>query len=44
VFHQLKVSFRDAYGERAWRKWFRWIVDEYMLEDLIFDYEALRDT
>lgn len=44
VFHDLKVSFRSAYGERTWRDTYAWVVDEWGLEDYIFDYEALRDS
>ncbi len=44
VFHDLKSSFKNAYGERAWRETYAWVVDEYGLEDYIIDYEALRDS
>lgn len=44
VFHDLKVSFRNTYGERRWKDTYAWIVDEWGLEDYIFDYEALRDS
>lgn len=44
VFHDLKTSFRSTYGNGAWKEWYAWMVDEWDLEDYIFDYEALRDS
>lgn len=44
VYHDLKVAFRKAYGDRRWRDTYEWCVDEWGLEDYIFDYEALRDS
>lgn len=43
-FHGLKTAFRQTYGEQAWRDAFDWIVDEWGLDDYIFDREALRDS
>jgi len=44
VYHDLKTSFKKAYGERRWKETYAWCVDEWGLEDYIFDYEALRDS
>jgi hypothetical protein len=44
AFYMLKQSFREAYGTRVWNPWYAWIVDEYMLDDYIFNYESLRDS
>ncbi len=44
VFHDLKTSFKSTYSERQWRLTYAWVVDEWGLEDYIFDYEALRDS
>jgi hypothetical protein len=40
----LKYAFRETYGVSGWKAWFEWIVDEWDLEDFIFDREALRDS
>lgn len=40
----LKVAFRQTYGNRRWRAFFEWIVDEWGLEDYVFDRETLRDS
>ena len=44
VFHDLKVSYKDTYGEQAWLDLYADIVEDYGLEDYVFDYEALRDS
>lgn len=44
VYHDTKMAFKNAYGERQWRDTYAWCVDEWGLEDYIFDYEALRDS
>lgn len=44
VFHDLKTAYRSAYDDKRWRRTYAWIVDEWGLEDYIFDYEALRDS
>lgn len=43
-FYGLKHAFRQTYGFNAWDEWFQWIVDEWGLEDYIFDRESLRDS
>lgn len=44
VYFDLKEAFRQTYGTPAWEEWFDWIVDEWGLDDYIFDREALRDS
>jgi hypothetical protein len=43
-FWAMKFAFKKTYGVREWRRVFDWIVDEWSLEDYIFDREALRDS
>ncbi len=44
TWYWLKFAFKQTYGKRAWAKWFDWIVDEWGLDDYIFDRDALRDS
>lgn len=43
-FWSMKYAFKKTYGVREWRRVFDWIVDEWGLEDFVFDREALRDS
>lgn len=44
IFHDSKVSFKKAYGVRKWKQVYAWIVEDWGLDDYIFEYEALRDS
>lgn len=42
-YELVRRSYRDAYGEDAWRETFRQVVEQYDLSDYIFDQTVLRD-
>jgi hypothetical protein len=44
AWYRSKEGFRQTWGKNQWVDWFDWIVDEYAFDDLVVDYDELRDT